>query len=560
MTRKTSQRMRRAGAAVAALALTGLATPAAFADPTPSPSASGSSAPPSLGGWQLSASAAPFTMEIYDPKIPIPAQPGQPNLEFDFSYTRAKFASGPSGSAIASWLWPGDAIAFGLGTLINQPNFKYPIMTNVQFPSQTPDATQQPLPGSYMQSHTDADGATAVSTFGLPLPGTGPSAAPSGATSAPAPAATTTSAPGFLGGLIPAPQLPDVGTMLRFMFGGGPFVDVEGERSQCSTTVKGASAVASAESDAGTLSLLGGLIQFHGLQVTATSTSDGTKGTSKGDVDYGSMTIAGIDFGISADGIVTPFGKIALPQLPDAINTILAPIGITFALPTASDLSQDAQGQMFSHGMQITIDTAVLKKLLPLTPILKTLIAQVPPQLTSQLPAQLNQIIQILPDLAPKIVMTIGSAKSQAIASPPIDLSGGGTTGSTTPPSTAPSSSAAAGTTGGSSSGGGSSSSGGSIGGDTSGGTTGAAAPVAAPSSAPDNGGLAPTSIPQSLAGDKTSPAAFGGLPGQLTGGALVLTCVVAWAIRKYSSLLFGGAGCELGHETAVPDLRAPTD
>ena len=125
---------RRGGAAIAAVALGALAAPAAWAGPAPAPRPADGGSPPGLGGWTISASAAPVTMEIYDPKIPIPAQPGKPNLEFDISYTRASYGSGPTGAATASWLWPGDAIAFGLGQLFNSPNVKYPILTNVQYP------------------------------------------------------------------------------------------------------------------------------------------------------------------------------------------------------------------------------------------------------------------------------------------------------------------------------------------------------------------------------------------------------------------------------------------
>ncbi|NUP45733.1 MAG: hypothetical protein HOW97_00240, partial [Catenulispora sp.] len=475
--------VRRGGAVAAAVALVALTAPGAVAAdpkaPVPSPTpaggvkpADGAAGPAGLGGWTLSASAAPFTMEIYDPKIPIPAMPGKPNLEFDFSYTRASFGSGPTGAATASWLWPGDAIAFGLGQLFNAPDVKYPILTNVQFPGQTPDATMQPIPGSYMQSHTGADGAKSVSTFGLPLPGTGPSLP--GSSSAPPPSSAPSSPGGLLGGgliggglvggALPQPQLPDLGTLVKFLTGQTALVDVQGERSESSATVTGDKAVATAESDAGKLLILGGLIEFDGLKVTSQSTSDGTKGTAVGNVDYGSMSVAGVPFGITANGIQTPFGMIALPQLPDAMNQVLAPLGITVAMPAASDVSKDTAGEMFSHGMQITIDTAVLKKMLPFTPVLKQLMAQVPPQLTQQLPPQLTQIIGILPDLAPKIVVTVGSAKSKADASPPIDMSGGltgGTTGGSSggaPPSTSGSTSggsSAAGTTGGTSTGGG---------------------------------------------------------------------------------------------------------
>ncbi|MBW8804921.1 MAG: hypothetical protein JF587_13870 [Catenulisporales bacterium] len=569
---KARANVRRGGAAAAALVLAALAAPVsvAAADPAPSPSPSGGAG---LGGWTLSASAAPFTMEIYDPKIPIPAMPGKPNLEFDFSYTRAGFGSGPTGAATASWVWPGDAIAFGLGQLFNSPNVKYPILTNVQYPGQTPDATMQPIPGSYMQSHTGADGSKSVSTFGLPLPGTGP--ALPGASSAPPTPAPSSSGSGLLGGLIggalplPQPRLPDLGTMLKFLTGQAALVDVQGERSESSTTVTGNKAVATAESDAGKLLILGGLIEFDGLKVTSQSTSDGTKGAATGNVDYGSMSVAGVPFGITANGIQTPFGMIALPQLPDAVNQVLAPLGITVTMPAASDVSKDTAGEMFSHGLQVTIDTAVLKKMLPLTPVLKQLVAQVPTQLTQQLPPQLSQAIGILPDLAPKIVMTIGSAKSKADASPAFDASSGGITGGSSPPPSSSGSTSAvggnAGTTGGAvggtTGGTGGGDSGGTVGGGTTGGsvgggTVGGGTTGGGTTGAPNTPGGAPSSPPMQATASKAAPAAFGGLPGQLMAGAFAVACLAAWGLRKYSGLLFGGAGCEMGHSTGVPDLR----
>jgi len=554
-----SSSVRRGGALVAAVTLGALATPAAWAGPAPAPRPADSGSSSSLGGWTVSASAAPVTMEIYDPKIPIPAQPGKPNLEFDISYTRAGYGSGPTGAATASFLWPGDAIAFGLGQLFNSPNVKYPILTNVQYPGASPDATMQPVPGSYMQSHTDANGSTSVSSFGLPLPGTGPSLpgqAPSSAPSSPASSGGLLG--GLLGGTLPQPQLPDLGSLIRFLTGQSALVDVQGERSQSSATVTNGHAVATAESDAGKLLILGGLIEFDGLKVTSQSTSDGVKGTSTGNVDYGSMSVAGVNFGITANGIQTPFGMVALPQLPDAMNQVLAPLGISVALPAASDVSKDTAGEMFSHGLQITIDTAKLKAMLPLTPVLNQLFAQIPPSLTSGLPAPLPSLIQTLPQLAPKIVLTVGSAKSKADASQAIDLSGGASGGPTTQPSGAGTSGGTIGSSGGTggsdTSGGVGGSSGGSVGGtggvggSTGGGTTGGTAGGTA-------GGVKPSPPMQNTAA-KVTPAAFGGLPGQLLVGAAVVACVAAWGLRKYSTLLFGGAGCEAGHSTGVPDLR----
>lgn len=540
-------RRRRFGAVGAALAIGALTCPTASAA-APTSANSGTA----LGGWTLSASAAPVTLEFYDPKIPIPASPGKPNLEFDVSYSRSSFGSGPSGAATASFLWPGDAVGLGLGQLFNSPNVKYPVVTNVQYPGSTPDATLQPVPGSYMQAHADGNGSTATSTFGLPLPGTGPGTSP-------APSATASPPAGLLGGLLGgggSGGLPDLTSLTGFLLGSSALVDVEGERSQCSTTVAGDQAVASAESDAGKLLILGGLIEFDSLKVTAKSTSDGSKGTSSGEVDYGSMSVAGIPFGITSNGVKTPLGTVALPQLPAPMNQLLAPLGISITMPDAGDLSRDAQGQMFSHGLQITIDTAVLKKVSPLTPVLNQLVAQIPPSLTSQLPPTLTQVLSSLPALAPKIVLTIGSAKSQAVASPAVDLSGGTTAGATGGTTSGDSSAglsgsggSSAGTSGGGS--GGYGGSGGTAGGSGTLGSAGGANGAVGGSQGADGGTARVGPVANAL-----QPAAFGGLPGQLLVAGLALACLVAWGLRKYSSLLFGGAGCEDGHSSGVPELR----
>ena len=388
--------------------------------PAPRPADSESSA--GLGGWTISASAAPVTW-IYDPKIPIPAQPGKPNLEFDISYTRASYGSGPTGAATASFLWPGDAIAFGLGQLFNSPNVKYPILTNVQYPGSSPDATMQPVPGSYMQSHTDTNGLDVGVDVRLAVAGDRALAAGVFADlGAVVPAASGGLLGGLLGGVLPQPQLPDLGTLIQFLTGQAALVDVQGERSQSSATVTG-----------------GPCRRHRGVgrreaadprRAHRVRRSEGHlaehvgrgKGTSAGNVDYGSMSVAGVNFGITANGIQTPFGVVALPQLPNTINPLLAPLGISVALPAAGDMSKDTAGEMFSHGLQITIDTAKLKAMLPLTPVLNQLFAQIPPSLTSGLPAPLPSLIQTLPQLAPKIVLTVGSATSKADASPNIDV------------------------------------------------------------------------------------------------------------------------------------------
>ena len=50
-----------------------------------------------LGGFTLSAEAAPVAIQIFEPAIPIPAEP---QLELNMSYSRAKLDSGPVGRGV----------------------------------------------------------------------------------------------------------------------------------------------------------------------------------------------------------------------------------------------------------------------------------------------------------------------------------------------------------------------------------------------------------------------------------------------------------------------------
>ena len=59
---------------------------------------------PAFSGFSAVAWAAPVKIEIYEPTIPIPADP---QLEVELAYSKVESDSGSS-KARASWLWPGD--------------------------------------------------------------------------------------------------------------------------------------------------------------------------------------------------------------------------------------------------------------------------------------------------------------------------------------------------------------------------------------------------------------------------------------------------------------------
>src|SRR4051794_4341093 len=76
----------------------------------PASQTSASAEETTLGGFAAQSTATPIRVEIYEPLIPIPAEP---QAELDIAYTKAISTSGPASKGRASWLWPGDPVGEG---------------------------------------------------------------------------------------------------------------------------------------------------------------------------------------------------------------------------------------------------------------------------------------------------------------------------------------------------------------------------------------------------------------------------------------------------------------
>jgi hypothetical protein len=457
-----------------------LATPVAHAAP--------------LGGYTVTAQAAPVSVLLFEPVIPIPASP---QAEVNLSYTTATMSSG-SGRALASALWPGAAVANGLPQLAGNPDITYPVQTSASYPGGPKDAAQEIGTGNGMRAHADAATARAGTNLG--------------AVAVP-PATTPPLIPGLPIPGLPVPTTPPPPSKLP----GIPLLVTVDNVS--STSAAGADATATARTTVSTVSLLGGLVQVGGLTVEATAASDGSHGTGTGRVTFGSVTVLGQRLSVESDGVHPPTlagGPVALPGLPADPNALLGRLGIRIDQAAVARTGTGARADVAGHGPVFTVDTHVLRGALePLLGLVRGL-----------LPADLADRLAPVFSLAPKIAFTVGTAEAHANAAPAAaGVPGPGGTGGG-----APANPPAAG------------------GSQPVGGGVVPAAPGGGPSAPP-----ALATPPEGI-----QPVSFGvsGLPGAVVLLALGCAGVAAWGLRSFNAALLGGAVCPDGHPSGVPDLR----
>ncbi|HKT04129.1 MAG TPA: choice-of-anchor P family protein, partial [Rugosimonospora sp.] len=334
-----------------------------------------------LGGYTLTASAAPVAVQVFEPTIPIPASP---QLELNLSYSRARLESGPVGQALSSLAWPGDGVGYGLPTLLKNPDATYPVKVEASAPGGPADARQEPVPGTGMSTH--ADGSSVRASAYLAKPST--------------PALPTLPPPGVT-----------VPTAL---------VSTESVSSQSQASVASDKVTATAYATAGSVSLLGGLVKVDGLRTDTEADSDGTRGTGTGSVTWQSLTVAGQPIAVNQDGVASPLGVTALPALPAVASNALADLGLSLSAPTVTKTG----GAVTGRGLTLTVDTSVLRNKLGLGALLDPVLALLPADLSTQLTPWLN--------VAPKLVFILGTATSQASATT------AATGGAAPPPATGP--------------------------------------------------------------------------------------------------------------------------
>jgi hypothetical protein len=340
-------------------------------------------ADPTLGGFTVSGLAEGATAQYEQPNFPLPSTP---SLEFDAGYASTSDNFGPTGSAVASTLYPGQVVAnAGPELALLVPGFPlppaptWPIEAVSNFP-QTPNTTSTDEPGVNMDAVSNADGNTATATLGDNAPSAGSAGSQS-----------TGSTPGSGNLLAGTSTIAGVGVI----------------SATSSSTTTDTAATASATSTVSGISLLGGFVTIGAVTSTATATSDGTTGTVTGSTVVSNVSIAGQQVTINASGI-TAAGKTTLLSVPVAtLNKLLNELGISLAVTQPTDTTDGPEASRTLDGLKLsinldTLDTAANK-----------FASLLPASLTAKLPVAIPNMQLLSLDLA---TVSVSATASPAFA------------------------------------------------------------------------------------------------------------------------------------------------
>lgn len=440
-----------------------------------------------LGGFTVTGLAEAVTAQYEQPNFPVPATP---SLEFDEGYASTTDNFGPSGTATASSLYPGQVVANAgpeLALLVPgvplPPAPVWPAQATSEYP-QAPNTGSTDQPGENMDAVSTTNGNTASATLGND-------------------AATAGS-----NGANPTQQAPSgSGNPIA---GSSAIIGIGGMSATSSSQAPSTSANALASATDSGVSILGGFITIGSVTSTASATSDGSTGKLTGSTAVQNMDIAGEQVTVDANGIAAA-GQSTQSSLPiSSINTLLGELGISMSLTNATDNVSGPSASRTLDGLKITIDLKTLDS------AANTFATLLPPSLTSQLPVALPNDQQLTLDLA---TVQVSSTASPSFAAGNSGNTGAGSASSTGSTPSDVSTSAFSGNTG-TAGFTGTSGTGGSFSGGTSGGTS-PGGPAAGSGGSPTSTASAPASV--------IAPA-FKGI-----GAALVLLGLLAASALAYA-------------------------
>lgn len=526
----------RAAGVLAATALT--AAGLAVAAPLPAaaaPTGSGLSAAATegIGGHRAKAVATPLSLLLFEERIRITTSP---EGEADLAYTEASSTTGPSGRAVASWLWPGPLVGDGLGIVTagaGLPATEYPVSAKSTYP--TGGTTENDLgPGLQQRAHTDEQGMLARVAID-PLGAAGGSG--EGSEGSGDPDGGSEQDGGSGGGL---PGLPTLSGGASASSGApdraaaaepdptAALFDVDAVGSRSEITYGATDVVTEAVSRLGGVDLIAGLVHVDAVTSRLTTSSDGTKATSTGGTKVVGLEVRGTPVAIGDEGVRVAGEKADSPG-SEELRAQLDRLGLRLWLVPAERTVDEAAGSATASGLVVEVDTRVLRSQID-TGALDDAFGQLPPKVGTQLQLALR--------LAPRLVFRLGYAESSTAGSPQMEIPD---LALPTPPA-ATDDSATGGT--------------GSSGAP---GTGGVAGTGTSPSLPPPAAGAAAGDVsetPVALAAGPGLPPLYS-IPGLLLFGGFVLAGAVGTYVQKLGGAALGGARpCMHGNESGVPDLR----
>lgn len=542
---------------ISAAALAGTVLPVSASAPAASAAEKG------FGGYSSVAVAAPVKVELYEPTVPIPANP---QLEVEMAYTRVEADSGSS-LGRASWLWPGDPVGEGAKTFGEQLGLPpqlfengYPVQVNSGQPSGEAEQADQPFPGMVMSTSASDTKTVAQAGFspdGQVQDGSGGGDGEGGDGEGGGGDGGTPGLPG----LPDLPELPGLGSATDVLQefgqaitggqqattatpqddpgpGGVPglppelaaLVDFEGYTSSSQNVLKDGRVTTISRAALGDVSLLGGLITLDGVVSTSTSSSDGDENKATGRSVLGGMTVAGQEFSFGASGYHAGPQQGDVPAIPDQAAAALDQLGVKLVFPKPELHQKGDTASSTVAAVQVELDASKLMKALHQLPI-DDLVNQLPND-----PQELKSTLQAISGLSPRTVITLGAATTRVETVDGIDIP-------TDIPDNDP------GDTGDAAGGGGTSS------GPTAAGGTSPSATAPGPAAGGDAPSAAGDLPPSRLAGSGLPP--LYSIPGAILMGGIALAAVGGTWLRRIGVIALGGTGsCPHGLDSGLPDLR----
>lgn len=327
-----------------------------------------------LGGFSVSANAAPLKVLIDDPSNPLPRDPDVAIVEGDPSFTLAEVATGPASRGVASTLWPGNLLGEGVGAATNGGVAGYPVKAEARYPDK-PFTADDPAGGHGM--HATAMGLEA--------------------------AATAVSGP------LSVPGSVDVGSVTS---------------TTTAAVDKTNVAIGHSTSRASDVTLLG-LIKIGSVSTVVDTRSDGKKQTSTGSTVVSGLSIAGQGYVVDEKGAHPTSGPGSGPLPLGPLDAAKA-AGITIGGVSQTASSGPDGAKRDAKGLRITVDTTLYRKAITdntpgaVTAALYQAFAALP------LPPQgqtYRSFLYYTLSATPKITFILGAGESSTVANLPLSYS-----------------------------------------------------------------------------------------------------------------------------------------